>query len=580
MDKIDYVVMAVFFIALFGMSAWVSRRRKTQSEFFLAGKRLGWLSIGLSLIAINIGARYVIAFAGAGYDSGVIFGQYEVVSTLNLLVLAFVLLPVYRASGIFTMPQLLRKRFGESTHMIFSIVAIVAIFLTVPAGTAVLSKTLQTVTKIDMWWFVAIILPTCIIVTIWGGLASVAYTDMVMGVIILGGAGLVTYRCLTHEEIGGIPGMIEQIRAIDPELLSGFRAGGKIPWSAVFTGIFVIGLWFWCIDQTKLQILLGARTLNDGRRGAILLGALKYVSAFVVFVPGLCGKILYPELESADEVYGKLLAHVTAGVRLIPTGMLGLVIAGLSAAAISTLMALLNAASSMFTNDIVKRLVPEETFERRAVLTSRLFVIAAIVPAVIGVTIYAQYESVMPLILKCYGLVAGPTLAAYLVGMFWRRANARGANCGLIAGLAFSFGAEFLPLLTRIDAIGYSRNPAIALAASVLRSVQEVNHHHRALYAFFLSVAVVMIVSLLGRAPEPERLERTTFAWYRKRRREIEDLAATPEGHEGEPLRDPIWLDYRLWSVGLLIVLFGTWWIFGLSRVFTEFIPKLLGGGG
>jgi len=177
------------------------------------------------------------------------------------------------------------------------------------------------------------------------------------------------------------------------------------------------------------------------------------------------------------------------------------------------------------------------------------------------------------LILKCYGLVAGPTLAAYLVGMFWRRANARGANCGLIAGLAFSFGAEFLPLLTRIDAIGYSRNPVVALVSSVLTSVQSVNHHHRALFAFFLSVAVVMVVSLLGQAPEPERLERTTFAWYRKRRREIEDLAATPDDHEGEPLRDPFYLDYRIWSILLLILLLVVWWVFGLPRVWTEFIP-------
>jgi len=561
MKPIDYVVMAAFFIVLFGVSAWVSRRRKTQAEFFLAGKRLRWLAIGFSLIAINIGARYVIAFAGVGYRFGVIFGQYEVVSTLNILVLVFVLLPVYRASGIFTMPQLLRKRYGHSTHMIFSIVAIVSIFLTVPAGTAILSKTLAQVTGINMWVFVAVILPTCILVTVWGGLTSVAYTDMLMGVIIIGGAGLVSYRCLSHESVGGLVGMVEKIRVIEAakpgtELLSGFRAGNPIPWSAVFSGIFIIGLWFWCIDQTKVQILLGARTLNDGRRGAILLAVLKYLSAFLVFVPGLCGRILYPDLEDPDSLYGTLLR------RLISPGMLGLVIAALSAAVISTLMALLNAAASMFTNDIVKRLVSEETFERRAVLSSRLFMVAAV-----------QHKSVMELILKCYGLVAGPTLAAYLVGMFWRRANARGANCGLIAGLAFSFGAEFLPLLTRIDAIGYSRNPVVALVSSVLTSVQSVNHHHRALFAFFLSVAVVMVVSLLGQAPEPERLERTTFAWYRKRRREIEDLAATPDDHEGEPLRDPFYLDYRIWSILLLILLLVVWWVFGLPRVWTEFIP-------
>ncbi|MFW6163438.1 MAG: SLC5 family protein [Planctomycetota bacterium] len=574
---IDYVAMGVFFAVIFGVSGWVSRRRKTQAEFFLAGKRLRWLAIGFSLIAINIGARYVIAFAGVGYRFGTIFGQYEVVSTLNILVLVFVLLPVYRASGIFTMPQLLRKRFGESTHMIFSIVAIVSIFLTVPAGTAVLSKTLEKVTGIDMWVFVAIILPTCLLLTVWGGLTSVAYTDMLMGMIIIGGAALVTYRCLSHESIGGLAGMVEQIQDIEAaepglELLSAFRAGGPIPWAAVFTGIFIIGLWFWCIDQTKVQILLGARTLNDGRRGAILLALLKFLAAFVVFVPGLCGRILYPELNDPDSLYGTLLRD------LISPGMLGLVIAALSAAVISTLMALLNAAASMFTNDIVKRLVSDETFERRAVLTSRLFVLASVVPALVGVVIYAHNKSVMQLILKCYGLVAGPTLAAYLLGIFWRRATAKAANIALVVGLACSFGAEFLRYLIRIPGLTHARYGIAGFVADYPVWMGSVNHHHRALFAFLLSVLVLMLVSNWTAPPEPERLERTTYAWYRKRRREVEDLAATPDDHEGEPLRDPWYLDYRLWSVVLAAVLLVTWWIFGLPRVWNEFIPAWFGG--
>ncbi len=547
MTTIDYVVMAAFFVGLFGLSAWVSRGEKTAEEFFLAGKRLTWPYIGFALIAVNIGARYVIGFAGVGYRFGVIFGQYEVVSTLNLLVMVFLLLPLYRASGIYTMPQLLRKRFGETTHMIFSVVAILSIFLTVPAGTAILSKTLAQVTGDNMWVFVAIILPTCVALTMWGGLTSVAYTDMMMGVVILAGAGLVSYRALSHEAVGGLTGMVTQIRAIDPELLCAFRIGNPIPWQAVFTGVFIIGLWFWCIDQTKVQILLGARTLNDGRRGAIMLALLKYVAAFLIFIPGLCGRLIYPDLEQADQVYGKLLAD-------LPTGMLGLVVAGLGAAVISTLMALLNAAASMFTNDIVRRLWSDDEFDRRAVHITRMFILAGGVATLIGVAIYARYVSVMQQILKCYGLVAGPTLGVYLLGMCWRRANQLGANTALIAGLAFSFSANFAPRL------------------------RDINHHHRAVYAFVLTLIVGAVASLLGKAPADEQLERTTLAWYRKRRPEIEALAATPDDHEGEPLTDPFYLDYRLWSAVALLVLLGVWWVFGLSRVWTEFIPAWFSG--
>jgi len=543
MATLDYIVMGVFFAALLGLSAWVSYRRQTAEEFFLAGKRLTWPYIGFALIAINVGARYVIGFAGVGYRFGVVFLQYETVSTLNLLVLVFLLLPLYRASGIYTMPQLLLKRFGGTTHMIFSVVAILSIFLTVPAGTAILSKTLAQVTGVNMWVFTSVILPTCVLVTMWGGLTSVAYADMMMGIVILAGAALVSCRALAHEAVGGLGSMVTKINAVDPELLSAFRVGGPIPWQAVFTGVFIIGLWFWCIDQTKVQILLGARTLNDGRRGAIMLALLKYIAAFLIFVPGLCGRLIYPELDQPDQVYGKLLRD------LIPTGMLGLVIAGLGAAVISTLMALLNAAASMFTNDIVRRLVPEETFKRRAVLSSRLFILAGGLCTFGGVAIYARYASVMQQILKCYGLVAGPTLGVYLLGMCWARANQLGANTALVIGLAFSFSANVAPRLS------------------------QVNHHHRAVFSFVITLVAGIVVSLLGPAPAAEQLERTTFAWYRKRRREIEEMAATPDGHDGPPLRDPPYLDYRLWSIVLLIVLFVTWWVFGLSRVWTEFIP-------
>jgi len=564
MRTIDYVVIGVFFAALFGITGWVTRRKASKEQFFLAGRRLTWPYIGFALIAINVGARYVIGFAGVAYKQGVLFGQYEVVSTLNLLVLVFFLLPLFRASGIYTMPQLLRHRFGPSTHLIFSVIAIVSIFLTVPAGTALLSATLSELTGTSMWVFVAVILPTCVLVTIWGGLTSVAYTDMVMGVVILIGGGIVVHAALSHEAVGGIVGLATKIRAENPELLSAFRQGGPIPWQAVFTGVFMIGLWFWCIDQTKMQMVLGARTLNDGRRGALLLAFLKFLTAFLVLVPGMCGMLIYPGLEKGDPVYGMLLRD------LVSPGIRGLVVAGLAAAVISTLMALLNAAASIFTNDVYKRLASPEAFERNAIRSSRLFIIGAGALTFGGVAIYSSFEAVMQVLLKCYGLVAGPTLAAYLVGIFWRRANAKGANAGLLAGLAFSFGAEFLPKIAAVNAAA-SGSGGLGWCLKQVVAVGGINHHYRVLIAFGVSIGIIAIVSALSAAPEPERLERTTFAWYRSRRREIEIMAATPDGHEGPPIQDPWYLDHRLWSAVMVLLLIATWWFFGLGRIFTGF---------
>jgi SSS family solute:Na+ symporter len=537
-------MMGVFFVLLFGVSAWASRRRASAEQFFMAGHTLTWPFIGFALIAINVGARYTIGFAGVGFRHGVLFGQYEVVSTLNLVVLAVLLLPLYRASGIYTMPQLLRHRFGARTHLIYSVVAIIAIFLTVPAGTCLLSKTLEQVTGTNMWIYAAVIIPVCVLLQVWGGLRSVAYTDMIMGLVILVGGGVVTYASLSHEAVGGLSGLVEKIQATKPELLYAFRQGGPIPWQAVFTGVFMIGLWFWCIDQTRMQMVLAARTLNDGRRGALLVGLLKFLTAFLVLTPGLCGRLIYPDLpeENADAVFGKLLGD------LVGPGLLGLVVAGLAAAVISTLMSLLNAAATIFTNDILARVVPEDAWtERKAILASRVFVIFAGGLTFAGVALYAQAGAVMKVLLNIYGLVAGPTLAVYVLGIFWRRANAHGAVPALIIGMVFSFGAQLEPHLSQI------------------------NHHHRALISFALSCVILVVGSLLTAPPDPERLERTTFAWYRKRRKELELYAATPAGHEGEPLKDPWYLDYRLWSVCLLVLLVATWWVFGLGRIFTGF---------
>ncbi|MFP4058608.1 MAG: sodium:solute symporter family transporter [Candidatus Brocadiia bacterium] len=565
MEAIDNVVMGCFFALLFGVSAVVSRRRASKEQFFLAGRRLKWLYIGFALIAINVGARYVIGFAGVGYTQGALFGQYEVVSTLNLLVLVFFLLPLFRASGIYTMPQLLRHRYGESTHLIFSIIAIVSIFLTVPAGSALLSATLSELTGTNMWVYVAVLVTTCVVVTMWGGLTSVAYTDMLMGFVIIVGGVVVTSAALSHEAVGGLGGLVEKIGESKPELLTLFRQGGPIPWQAVFTGVFLIGLWFWCIDQTKMQIVLGARTLNDGRRGAMLLALLKFVTAFLVLTPGLCGRLIYPGLEKADPVYGMMLRD------LVGPGVRGLVVAGLAAAVISTLMALLNAASSIFTNDVFGRMVSEETFDRHAIRCSRLFVLAAGGLTFGGVAIYARFEAVMTVLLKVYGLVAGPTLAAYLLGIFWRRATARGANLALTVGLVVSFGAEFVPHLARLDALYTSHSPAVVWLTDHLLWLGDVNHHYRSAFTFLFSCGLLMVASLLSAPPDPRRLERTTFAWYWRRRRELEARAATPDDHQGEPLKDPWYLDYRLWSAVMVALLLATWWVFGLARIWRGF---------
>ncbi|MHC5059335.1 MAG: sodium:solute symporter family transporter [Planctomycetota bacterium] len=477
-------------------------------------------------------------------------------ATLCLIVLIFALLPLYRASGIYTMPQLLKKRFGESTHLFYSVIAILATCLTLPVGTNAMSKTLSALTGLNLWWFAAVIVPVCVGLAISGGLTTVAYSNVVMGVIILGGGAIMTHQALGHEAVGGLAGLTEKLAASQPVLLEGFRKGGDIPWEGVFGGVFLIGVWFWCIDQPKVQMVLAAKTLNDGRRGALLVGMLKYIAAFVALTPGMCGRLIYPGLGEPDKVYGMLLRD------LFGPGLRGLMVAGLAAAVISTLTSLLTAVASIFTNDIYRRFVDDETFKRTAVRSGRGFLLAAGAWTLLGIVFFSKSKTVLPVVLKIFGVAAGPTLAAFIVGVFWRRANRLGANVGLAVGIVFSSAGGIAEWAM---SKGYTPpEPLLSLA--------EINSHNRCVIAFLLTAALIAVVSLLSAPPEPERLEQTTFAWYLKRRKEVEANAAGPPAPDGTPRRDPWYLDYRLWAAAMLVLLLATWWKFGLYRIATGFV--------
>ncbi|MHC4248824.1 MAG: sodium:solute symporter family transporter [Planctomycetota bacterium] len=401
MAAVDYVVVLVFFAMLLGVSAWVTRRHASAEQFFLAGRKLTWPFIGFALIAVNVDAAYAINFAGSGYKFGILYGHYEVGATLCLIVLIFALLPLYRASGIYTMPQLLKKRFGESTHLFYSVIAILATCLTLPVGTNAISKTLSALTGHNLWLFAAVIVPVCVALAITGGLTTVAYSNVVMGVIILGGGAIMTHQALSHEAVGGLAGLTEKLAATKPVLLEGFRQAGPIPWEGVFGGVFLIGVWFWCIDQPKVQMVLAAKTLNDGRRGALLVGLLKYIAAFVALTPGMCGRLIYPDLGEPDQVYGMLLRD------LFGPGLRGLMVAGLAAAVISTLTSLLTAVASIFTNDIYRRFVNEETFKRTAVRSGRVFLLAAEAWTLLGIVFFSESKTVLPVVLKISGWPRG-----------------------------------------------------------------------------------------------------------------------------------------------------------------------------
>jgi SSS family solute:Na+ symporter len=283
---------------------------------------------------------------------------------------------------------------------------------------------------------------------------------------------------------------------------------------------------------------------------------LKYIAAFVALTPGMCGRLIYPDLDEPDQVYGMLLRD------LFGPGLRGLMVAGLAAAVISTLTSFLTAVASIFTNDIYRRFVDEETFKRTAVRSGRVFLLGAGAWTLLGIVFFSESKTVLPVVLKIFGVAAGPTLAAFIVGVFWQRANRLGANAGLAAGIVLSSAGGIAEWAV---SRGYAPPQPFLYVASI-------NSHNRCVIAFLLTAGVIAVVSLLSAPPGPERLERTTFAWYLKRREEVEATAAGPLAPDGTPRRDPWYLDYRLWAAAMLVMLLATWWKFGLYRIATGFV--------
>ena len=352
MHPIDIVILVAYFAVVFGIGAYFFQRAKTSKSYFLADRSVGWVAVGASLFASNISSEHFIGLAGSGASSGLAVGSFEWLAVFMSMILAWVFVPFYLRSGVYTMPEFLERRYGPACRWYLTTVSVIAYVVTkISVSLYAGALVLQAVLGWDFYTSATVMVVTTGIYTVFGGLAAVIYTELLQAVVLLLGAATLTIIGLG--EVGGMAGLRAALPADYFHMIKP-SSDAAFPWTGIFFGAPILGIWYWCTDQMIVQRVLGAKNEAHARGGALLCGFLKILPVFVLVLPGLIARALYPDI-NGDAAYPTLV------LRLLPTGLVGFMVAALMAALMSSLAATFNSASTLVTFDVYKKLKPGAT---------------------------------------------------------------------------------------------------------------------------------------------------------------------------------------------------------------------------
>jgi SSS family solute:Na+ symporter len=453
----DVVTFVGFLLAVVVVSLYAGRREKSGLDYFLAGRTLVWPLIGFSLIASNISTEHFVGMAGSAFERvGLAIASYEWMSAITLVFVAWWLLPKFLKAGIYTMPQYLEYRYDSGTRTImalFLMAAYIVVFLaTVVYSGAMAVNTIFDVPAMFQEWFglaeesatfwalVASIWVIGLIAasyTIYGGLKSVVWSDLLQGGgLLLGGALVAVLALLTI----GDGSLFDGIREF------GKAQGGKlhtvlpwndpdVPWLAVFVGgLWIPNIFYWGLNQFITQRTLGAKSLAEGQKGIFLAAWLKLLIPFIIVMPGIMAFHLYgtgpdPAVTEGDAAYSYMIRV------LLPPYLRGAMFAALCGAVMSSFNSGLNSASTILTVDLYQKYINPGASEKRVVAVGRWATAAVVIVACLWAPIITQFKGVFSYIQEIWGFITPGIVAAFLVGMVVKRAPAVAAKAAMILGL-------------------------------------------------------------------------------------------------------------------------------------------------
>ena len=548
LSYLDIAIILIYFGIILWIAQWASKNKSESGgavDYFLAGRNSGWLVIGASLFASNIGSEIILGVTGAGARGNMPMANFEIIASLVLILLGWVFVPFYLRTGVYTMPEFLEKRYSKACRSYLSVISILAYVITKISLIIFAGALVFETIGIPFWTGAIITVVATGFYTVLGGLKAVIYTDMVQAFILL--IGTIAVTAFGLYALGGWDHMIDVLTIAsaqegNPPTEQFFNlwrpmTDTEYPWTGMLFGAPILGVWYWCTDQYIVQRTLSAKDINNARKGALFAGYLKLLPVFIFFIPGVIAYALLQEgaidfsMENADQALPAMING------FLPSGLKGLAIAGLLAALMSSLSSAFNSSSTLLTIDFYQKYKPTAT-QKDLVSFGRIATVVLVIvslgwipfmKSLMGGGIFHYLQSVQ-------AYISPPIAAVFLFGLFYKWINAKGAIVSLWVGFAvgvFRLVAEFL-----------SNEGTIQVnERSFLGVFLGINFLHFALFLFILCAVILMIVSKMGQPQPAEMLELVTF----KRRSERPKVK---------------WSSDATLTVILIGLVLALWWLF------------------
>lgn len=457
---IDYVILAIYGVALVALATWVSRRPdesgRDTSDYFLAGRALPWWAIGASLIAANISAEQVIGMSGSGYAIGLAIASYEWMAAITLVIVGKYFLPIFIRQRIYTMPQFLELRYDASVRTVMAVFWL-GVFTLINL-TSILwlgALTIETVTGFDLLHGLLALAAFALLYSLYGGLRAVAMTDIVQVVMLVFGGLLIAWISL--DAVGGGRGAVAGFGTlidVAPQKFDMILSRDNPDYqylpglSVLLGGLWIMNLSYWGFNQYIIQRALAAKSIREAQKGVLFAAFLKLLMPLLVVIPGIAAFVLLPQLERPDAAYPTLLA-------MAPDGARGLIFAALIAAIVSSLGSMMNSIATIFTLDLYRPFAPERP-EHHYVVVGRIVAASALAVAVLAARpLLGDAEQAFQWLQEFTGFFTPGVVTLFLLGLFWKRANAAGAFAAAIGSAAFSLAFKvWLPQVPFMDRVG------------------------------------------------------------------------------------------------------------------------------
>jgi solute:Na+ symporter, SSS family len=477
---IDAVILLIYLVVILIIAFYSSRKKDRDfTDYFLSGKNLGWIAIGMSIFATNISSEHFVGLAGSGAARGLAVAQFELMAIFILIILGWFIAPIYLKSGVTSVPELFEKRFDAKCRKFLAGLSIGIYFLTKITVTLLAGGLLfYKMFGLSIYTFAILTILITGVYTIIGGATAVLKTQVLQAFILILGAVLLTVFGLS--EVGGYSGLRAKLPA---DYFNMFKpmSDPDFPWTGIIFGAPIIAFWYWCTDQYIIQRILGAKSIEDARKGSLLAALLKSLPLFILVIPGLIAFALFPEIVG-DEAYPVLLSS-----SILPIGVKGLVVAGLLSAIMSSLSGVFNSIATLFVNDFY---LPKHVNanERKLVLAGRLATTFVVFAAILCVPLVKAINSQMYLFLQStQAFVSPPITAVFLFGLLFKKISSRAAFITLVVGEVIGLSRFASDLLVHL---GYVNHP-------VLLTYSSINFLHFAIILFLTCTTLLFLINFL-----------------------------------------------------------------------------------